>query len=73
MGNLNDNIRSHCIMFQALFMGLSSGGQHVYVVGLLPPKKPIPKYRDISVECLLHAVFNNVSVPFAIESGNNLG
>jgi hypothetical protein len=70
MGHLNDNMRSHCIMFQALFIGLVSGGQLVYVVGFLPQKKPIPEFRDISVECLLPAVSNNVSVTFAIVSGN---
>ncbi|XP_021918141.1 UDP-glucuronosyltransferase 2B14-like [Zootermopsis nevadensis] len=69
LGLFNFNGRSHFVMFEALLKGLAARGHQVHVVGHFPQKNPVPNYTDISVEGSIPAVFNNFTVPGAVEFG----
>ncbi|XP_025987486.1 UDP-glucosyltransferase 2 [Solenopsis invicta] len=53
--------KSHWIMQEALMKELAKRGHQVDVVTHFPLKKPIPNYKDISLEGSLPSVVNNMS------------
>ncbi|XP_053998601.1 UDP-glucosyltransferase 2-like [Hylaeus anthracinus] len=63
------NGRSHWITGQALTMGLARRGHQVDVVSHFPQKKPVPNYRDISLEGTLEPVINSMNASMVKDIG----